>query len=399
MNSAITPTPQAVQPLSCVLYFQAGTSDKEYRLSLEPHNQALTGLGAWNVNALYGRRGGNLKPTTKTPAPVDYATAWAIYDRVRREKLSEGYRESCGTAAPGCESAGGATGVSPGREAWESSPNDSSPGGATLSKVEVELLTPIEIADVGRYILSDRYWFQEKADGDRSPVRRDGDTFTRYNRKGEPKPLPASIARALSKSPISKFLLDAEIEGDQLWVFCALEGDGQDLRNYDFFNRYRLAQTIMAGVEGIPLLPVAKTAAEKEQFVRELIAANAEGVVIVDSAAPFKPGRAGQHFKLKFVKTATVRVVGQHGTKRSVEIELRTAAAPGCAWVPFGSVSIPEKHGELPAPGTLIEVRYLYAHRGDHTGGALNQPVYLRRRDDLDDSAATIDQLKFKRGE
>jgi bifunctional non-homologous end joining protein LigD len=381
---------------SCVLFYQAGTSDKEYHLKLEQVGQG------WNVTALYGRRGGSLSTASKLVNGL-YEEALKSFTRVKKEKLAEGYREAANGAVASTAPVTAA---------------------ALETSVEVELLTPIEIAEIGKYILDDRYWFQEKADGDRSPVRRAGDSFTRYNRKGEPKPLPSKVAAALAATLQTEWLLDGEIEGDQLWIFCALEARassfrspiGSDLRSMPFSERYSIAEAIMSRVSHptVFLLPVAKTAAEKEAFVRQAIAANAEGVVIIDSQAAFQPGRAGQHFKLKFVTTATVRVRSHHKDgKRNVNIELfdgdpslveRHLVSEGSwrNWQAFGSVSIPGKYGPLPAPGTLLEVRYLYAHRGElrgEQGGSLNQPVYLRRRDDLDPSAATVSQLKFKRGE
>jgi bifunctional non-homologous end joining protein LigD len=366
--------------MACVLFFQAGTSDKEYHLAIEPSGNA------WLVNALYGKRGGNLKPASKTAAPVDYGTAVKVYERVKNEKLSEGYRESAAQVASRAPM----------------------PETAPAQRVEVELLTPIEMPEIGRYIVDDRYGFQEKADGDRSPVRRDGNSFVRYNRKGEPKPLSSDVAASLVQSRSTSWLMDGEIEGAEFWGFSALEFDGQDLRSQPFRVRHRIAETIFSTIATscaraapcngarVRLLPVITGEEAKEAFVRQMIAENAEGVVVVDLEARHRPGRAGQHFKLKFVATATVRVL-RHNVegKRSVDIELLDAQGK---WVPFSSVSIPAKYGALPEPGTLIEVRYLYAHRGNGCG-SLNQPVYLRVRDDLDDSAATVAQLKFKRGE
>lgn len=354
--------------LSCVLFFQAGTSDKEYHLAIEPSGNAFV------VNALYGRRGGNLKPAAKTAAPVDYETALNVYERVKREKLSEGYKESAAAAA-------------------STAPVTAA---AAETHVEVELLTEIEIGEIGKYIVSNRYGFQEKADGDRSPVRRTGNDLVRYNRKGECKPLLSDVANVLKASRVNTWLLDGEIEGQEFWAFSALECDGVDLRQYPFSERYWIAEKLFSAIQSphVRLLPLITGEQEKEAFIKKMIAENAEGIVIVDLHAPFRPGRAGQHFKLKFVATATVRVLRPHPQgKRSVEIEVFDNFES--SWIPVGSVSIPDKHGALPQPGTLLEVRYLYAHRG----GCLNQPVYLRVRNDLDESAATAAQLKYKRGE
>lgn len=379
----LTPAPEF-----CVLQFKGGTSNKEYQLRLEQVGDL------WQVIALYGAIGDNLRPTTKCK-PSSYEIAKAAYDKTKKEKLtgSKGDKYS-----------------------------EVSKSGATMapttdfvaeSLIEVELLTPIDIEgspDVNEririaeralepYITNPRYWFQEKADGDRAPVRRDGDSFSRYNRKGELKPLISTVADALSYSRFDKYLLDGEIEGESYWAFSALEVNGEDLRSRPFSARYRLADNIMSTVpqERTWLLQIARNEKEKRSALRTLAKQNAEGVVVIDSEAPFKPGRAGQHFKLKFVVTATVRVRAHSKEgKRSVEIELLGALGEG--WLPFGSCSIPEKHGPLPNPGTLIECRYLYGHKGEMCG-SLNQPVYLRVRNDLDESAATISQIKFKRGE
>jgi hypothetical protein len=48
-----------------------------------------------------------------------------------------------------------------------------------------------------------------------------------------------------------------------------------------------------------------------------------------------------------------------------------------------GSVTIPPSH-TVPAAGSIVEVRYLYAYEG----GSLYQPVYLGIRDDIDAGAA-----------
>ncbi len=59
--------------------------------------------------------------------------------------------------------------------------------------------------------------------------------------------------------------------------------------------------------------------------------------------------------------------------------------------IPVGNVTIPQKT-VIPQRGTIIEVRYLSAN----PGGALYQPVYLGVRDDLDRSACTVAQLKYR---
>jgi len=75
-----------VQSESVSLYFNEGSSDKEYHAQLESHD------GGWTVNFQYGRRGSALRAESKTPQPLPYEEAKKIYDKVIREKLGKGYR-------------------------------------------------------------------------------------------------------------------------------------------------------------------------------------------------------------------------------------------------------------------------------------------------------------------
>lgn len=91
---------------------------------------------------------------------------------------------------------------------------------------------------------------------------------------------------------------------------------------------------------------------------------------------------------MKFIESATCRVAGGNGTKRSVALELK---GEDDAWVPVGNVTIPA-NAEIPAAGDLVEVEYLYAYEG----GSLFQPVFRGKRHDLDEDACRVAQLKFK---
>ena len=62
--------------------------------------------------------------------------------------------------------------------------------------------------------------------------------------------------------------------------------------------------------------------------------------------------------------------------------------------VDVGNVSVPPNR-PVPAPGAVVEVRYLYAY----PGGSLYQPVYLGVRDDVTPAECGARQLKYKRDE
>ncbi|HHD7445147.1 TPA: hypothetical protein ACOVFI_004281 [Citrobacter braakii] len=74
------------------LFFIQGTSDKVYEVSLcEQQNEKADRY--W-VNFRAGRRGGTLLEGTKTPTPVDFAQAQAIFNSVVVSKINKGYSEA-----------------------------------------------------------------------------------------------------------------------------------------------------------------------------------------------------------------------------------------------------------------------------------------------------------------
>ena len=76
------------------LYFNEGKSDKVYEVDLcEVHNQQYV------VNFRYGRRGNSLREGTKTPTPVDRATADEVFESIVVSKTNKGYKD-CETASP-----------------------------------------------------------------------------------------------------------------------------------------------------------------------------------------------------------------------------------------------------------------------------------------------------------
>lgn len=81
------------------LFFQQGTSDKEYHLQVQ-----RAGPG-YVVNFQFGRRGKHLQTGSKTPQPVSQAEALEIRDSVLQEKLNKGYLYFAGSQRPATEHA------------------------------------------------------------------------------------------------------------------------------------------------------------------------------------------------------------------------------------------------------------------------------------------------------
>ena len=268
-------------------------------------------------------------------------------------------------------------------------------GGGSKTTLTCELLTPIELAQVVKYMRDDNYWMQDKRDGHRRMVRKASDgLIVGVNRRGLTVPLPARLYAELDTVALETFVIDGEIEGDRLVVFDLLEADG-DLSSIPYAARFdRLLQELSharvapESLQYVMPVPTWRTRAEKETGLQHLYDTKAEGVVFKRRDAPYAAGRSGSHLKFKFTATCSARV-RKLNQKRSVGLELLDESGN---WIAIGNVSVSVRH-DKPSVGSLVEVRYLYATSGQH----LYQPVYLGIRDDIREQDCAVSQLKFKK--
>jgi bifunctional non-homologous end joining protein LigD len=141
---------QHPEPLpSSTLYYREGTSDKVYQASIVAAGQA-----GFTVAFAYGRRGSTLQTGTKTATPVPYARAKAIYDKLVREKTAKGY-----TVGP------------------DGTPYRQPDGAARHTGVACQLLNPIADEELEQHIKCSSFVMQEKFDGRRLLVRRQGNAI------------------------------------------------------------------------------------------------------------------------------------------------------------------------------------------------------------------------------
>lgn len=355
-----------MQPESISLFYQDAKSDKEYNVQLE--HTHIGSVDHWTVNFQFGRRNGTLQTGTKTAAGIEYAPAKRIYDKLVAEKKGKGYREAGAAKAAPVPSAGQVAFVAP------------------------ELLTELrDEREVAKLVADARFWMQEKRDGHRCLIVKQDGKLTRFTRTGKVAELPAGIYGELVALPFDSFILDGEIEGDWFIVFDALDLDG-DMRERPYSERFRLLSQLAAQLKQFLhyVYPVATWEAEGEKATAcvELFTARAEGIVFKDITAPYAPGRA-HHFKFKFVKTLSAKVLRHTVGKESVAVGVLRDGK----WLDVANIST---HGhKLPDVGTIVEVRYLYATAGNRLYGP---PVYLGVRDDVEESACQFSQLIFKQG-
>lgn len=346
---------------SLTLYYRNGGSDKVYQAQIEPKD------GGYIVTFSYGRRGSALTTGTKTTSPVEFEAAVKVFDRLIAGKKAKGYTEGeDGTPYCHTDKAGQVSGLNP------------------------QLLNTIDDREVAQVVNDTSWLMQEKFDGRRLMLRKNGDTVEGINKLG----LVIAVAEPILKAALTiaeDFVLDGEAVGDDFHAFDALGLAGKDLRDQPYAERYRILTDLIAssGSDRIHRAASWTDSVEKANQLAALRATNAEGVVFKRLDAPYTPGRpnsGGAQLKFKFVATVSALVV-KINAQRSVAVAL----LDGDDVLPVGNVTVPVNH-QIPAEGDVVEVRYLYAI----PGGSLFQPVFLGVRDDIERRECVVAQLKYK---
>lgn len=349
---------------SASLHYREGNSDKVYHAAIEPKNEGFI------VTFAYGRRGNTLNNGIKTRSPISLAEATKVFDKLIASKLAKGYHYS-GTHG-------------------ETKPYHQTGNEGRDSGIRCQLLNPVEKEALLRLLTGRQYCLQEKHDGRRLMVRKQGDTITGINRRGLVVAIPDAIRDAVEQIPFD-VLIDGEAVGDTLHAFDLLEAKGNDLRKRRYIDRFSgLIAVIPPGLSALRWISTSVDPNDKIEIFEEHRTANREGVVFKDIDAPYSPGRpnsGGPHLKYKFVESASFLVTGIND-KRSITLGLFKGQELASA----GNVTIPPNH-EIPAKGDVVEVRYLYAFR---ESGSIYQPVYLGPRHDIPPNECVVEQLKYK---
>ena len=353
------------------LYFQQGSSDKVYHLQLESVEEQ------WSVNAQWGRRGSALQSDAKVSS-VAYEEAKRVYDRIIREKTGKGYRIAQATT-------NGNKPISVGL-----------PSAKEHSGHAPELLTPIEEPEALRLEEDVSWWFQQKFDGRRLAVQKSDSKYSGINKLGQIIPIDSRLAGSLDLVQAQGFLADGEITDSHFYIWDLLSVDDTDLRIQPYEIRYVHLTRLFRGVHNaLRVCETAVTPKANRAFVKAMHDANAEGFVCKNRYAAYAGGRAGQHYKCKFVATASF-IVGPKPEKkvgdghRSIALYLLDANRPRF----MGTVGVPDRY-PLPSVEQVVEVRYLYCHPGPD--GKLIQAKYFGKvRDDIEHAECCVSQLKLK---
>jgi hypothetical protein len=218
-------------------------------------------------------------------------------------------------------------------------------------------------------------------------VRRLGRQIEGWNKQGQTTAVNAALMSALLSLSVDNCVLDCEHEsnGERPGYYCwdLLLAQDTDLTEFAYAEHYRVLQAF-APCPLMTVLPTWTSSPEKERVILELLRSGAEGVAFKNREAPYRPGRAGQHFKLKFEKTATERVKEEDLDADSVRIEM----LDGRQWREVCGVKV--KRGTV-RRGQVVEVRYLSATANQR----LSQPTFLRVRYDVSEEDCSISQFEF----
>jgi bifunctional non-homologous end joining protein LigD len=355
-----TMTATLEEPESITLYYKEGASDKVYQCSIEPAGNLFV------VNFAYGRRGTTLNTGTKTNVPVEYEDAKRIFNKLVKEKQAKGYTQ--------------------GEDGTPYQHSDKQPSG-----ILPQLLNSIEESQVLNLLEDDNWCGQEKFDGRRMLVRKEGAAINGINKKGNLVGLPDPLFQVVQKLD-GDVVLDGESIGDHYYAFDLLVLDGVDIRAWPYRERLAALMNLLFGTQqtAIKFAETAFTSKQKREMLEKLRTARREGIVFKQLYAAYTPGRpnsGGSQLKHKFVATLSA-LVAKVNTQRSVVISLFGKNG----WQTCGNVTIPANH-KIPSQGQVVEVRYLYAFR---ESGILFQPVFLGVREDVDDMECLASQLKFK---
>jgi bifunctional non-homologous end joining protein LigD len=344
------------------LYFKQGSSDKVYQASIESKDDGYV------VNFAYGRRGSTLSTGTKTPTAVDYGAAKAIYDKLLKEKQAKGYTSG-----------------------EDGTPYQHTDKESQTTGIHCQLLNPIDESQVDKLIADPGWWMQEKFDGRRLLIRKQGESITGINRLGLNVALPAPMVATVKNCPVD-VIIDGEAIGDMLCAFDMLRIDDEEIGGLRYGERYLRLLNLFTSCPH-PAIHVVETAflpGQKLEMFNRLKDEGREGVVFKQIDAPYiagRPASGGSQLKYKFCETASF-IVGKVNGKRSVGLLLFDGERITSA----GNVTIPPNH-EIPTSGEVVECRYLYTFR---ESGSIFQPVYLGARDDIAGDECITDQLKYK---
>ena len=262
--------------------------------------------------------------------------------------------------------------------------------------IRAELLRDATDADVKRFMLDSNSVWQEKHNGDRRLIAKNGNEITDFNRNGERgKGLSPQIINALRKHPAHQFVIDVEyvMAFEKIIIFDVLHIGDEPVVALPYSTRLSYLHSNFDGFHA-DVLPIksAVTPQDKLALIAEIKSYNGEGFVMKDLRAPYRPSDNDQrwNYRYKFWKTLDAVVLGDSekvvaGKKRD-SVRLGLYMADGTLKDICGAT---KKSWAALKPGDVVEVKYLYGT------GTLDivQIDILHQRSDKAARLCTVDQI------
>ena len=350
-----------MQEESVSLRCTEGGSNKVYQAELKQDGSL------WVVNFAYGGYGKTMKTGTKTPSPVEYDVAKKAYDKLVKSKKSGGYKPE-------------------GEQGTDINTVDDK----VDSGIRPQLLNEITEDEAEVYITNDLYCAQEKYDGERRMIKKEGSELIGINKKGFVVPLTFECLAEMSFID-ADFILDGEDMGSKIMVFDNLTPGYAALQYKGRLKALGLILSKQALDDCVQVVPTAWTTEEKRAMFKRLKAENAEGITfkhITNGVSPGRPSSGGGQYKCKFWESVSVFVASWHPTKSSIELDVYGDDQQRFLQ-PIGNVTVKPNQAKPPV-GSIVEVKYLYYNEG----GSLVQPELLEIRTDVDPSECLLSKLK-----
>jgi ATP-dependent DNA ligase len=264
--------------------------------------------------------------------------------------------------------------------------------------IKAELLQDATDAQVKQFMLDSNWVWQEKHNGDRRLIAKNGNEITDFNRNGERgKGLSPQLIEALRKHPAHQFVIDVEYVTafEKIIIFDVLHIGDEAVVAMPYSTRLSYLHSNFDGFHA-DILPIksAITPQEKLALIAEIKSYNGEGFVMKDLRAPYRPSNEGgtlrYNYRYKFWKTLDAVVLGD--SEKIVDGKKRDSVRLGL-YMPDGTLKdicgATKKTRYDLKPGMVVEVKYLY---GTGTQDIVQIDI-LHLRDDKAANLCTVDQI------
>lgn len=359
-----------VTPVKEIELFQRDDTqnmDKKYNLQIlpDPSGSGLVGL--------YYRNGKRLEtyPALKQIGgmmPLDKAEK--EFDKKANGKKKDGYTEQeGGEAYQGTEIGARHTGFKP----------------------QLLLQPKGSVADnIEKYLAQPGWIWEQKMDGERRPIQKHADgSVTGMQRDGLAVPLPMTLVEAVRALPIESCIIDGEDMPGGRWAPFDLPSTPADPTGQRPYKERKAELLALLSAAPSPIF-IKIRSADNPKDARALHAlvseTRGEGLVAKRADASYSAGRGEDQLKFPYKQRATLLVIDQPRTKRSIGVG---SVNPDGSVRDLGRVTVPPNKA-VPANGTCVDIECLYLNPN---GGGLHIPTFISERTDQCRENCTIDQL------